>query len=330
MSSDVDGSTATFEKVQQAAKTIEGVAHRTPVMTCSAIDEIAGRRLFFKCENFQKVGAFKFRGAFNAVSQLSDEDAGNGVVTHSSGNHAQALALAAKMRGVPAYIVMPSTAPAVKKAAVEGYGAEVIVCEPTLAARESTADEVKARTGASFIHPYDNDDVIAGQGTAMLELHEQVAELGASLDAVITPVGGGGLLGGTCISAAGLDNSIGVFAGEPCGADDAARSFAAGELIPQTGPSTIADGLLTSLGQRNWSIIKEHVEQLVTVSDDETVSAMRLLWERAKLLVEPSSAVALAAVLNEKFDPGADVRSVGIILSGGNVDLERLPWMSNS
>jgi threonine dehydratase len=313
-----------------AAKTISGVAHRTPVMTCSAIDGIAGRRLFFKCENFQKVGAFKFRGAFNAVSQLSDEAAANGVVTHSSGNHAQALALAAKMRGVPAYIVMPSTAPTVKKAAVEGYGAEVIVCEPTLAARESTASEVQARTGATFIHPYDNDDVIAGQGTAMLELFEQAAELGTKLDAVIAPVGGGGLLAGTSIAARGLDSSIRVFAGEPVGADDAARSFQAGELIPQTGPKTIADGLLTSLGQRNWSIIRQHVEQIVTVRDDEIVSAMRLLWERAKLLVEPSSAVALAAVLSSKFDPERRAGSVGVILSGGNVDLERLPWMSNS
>ncbi len=323
----MNDSELTFEKVQRAATTIAGVAHRTPVMTCSAIDEVAGRRLFFKCENFQKVGAFKFRGAFNAVSQLSDEAAARGVVTHSSGNHAQALALAAKMRGVPAYIVMPSTAPVVKKAAVEGYGAEVIVCEPTLEARETTADEVQARTGASFIHPYDNDDVIAGQGTAMLELFDQVAELNESLDAVITPVGGGGLLGGTCLAARGLDSSIRIFAGEPAGADDAARSFAAGELIPQIGPNTIADGLLTSLGQRNWGIIQQHVEQIVTVSDDEIVAAMRLLWERAKLLVEPSSAVALAAVLGGPFKATINVESVGVVLSGGNVDLERLPWL---
>ncbi len=322
----MDAAEVTFESVQQAATTIAGVAHRTPVMTCSAIDEIAGRRLFFKCENFQKVGAFKFRGAFNAVSQLSNDDAANGVVTHSSGNHAQALALAAKMRGVPAYIVMPSTAPAVKKAAVQGYGAEIIVCEPTLAARESTAAEVQTRTGATFIHPYDNDDVIAGQGTAMLELFEQVAEQQASLDAVITPVGGGGLLSGTCLAACGLDSSIRVFAGEPAGADDAARSFAAGELIPQTGPKTIADGLLTSLGQRNWSIIQNQVEQIVTVSDAEIVSAMRLLWERAKLLVEPSSAVALAAILSQQFATVSRVESVGVVLSGGNVDLDRLPW----
>ena len=323
-------SSVDFEHVQRAAKTIAGVAHRTPMMTCAAIDEIAGRRLFFKCENFQKVGAFKFRGAFNAVSQLSDRDAANGVVTHSSGNHAQALALAARMRGIPAYIVMPSTAPVVKKAAVEGYGAEVIVCEPTLAARESTASEVQGRTGATFIHPYDNDDVIAGQGTAMLELFDQVAERGTSLDAVVTPVGGGGLLSGTCLAARGLDPSIRIIAGEPLGADDAARSFAAGKLIPQTQPKTIADGLLTSLGQRNWSIIRQHVQQIVTVSDDEIVSAMRLLWERAKLMVEPSSAVALAAVLIGEFPADESVRSIGIILSGGNIDLTRLPWASAS
>jgi len=234
------------------------------------------------------------------------------------------------MRGIPAYIVMPSTAPTVKKAAVEGYGAEVIVCEPTLAARESTADEVQRRTGAVFVHPYDNENVIAGQGTAMLELFEQVTELGISLDAVVTPVGGGGLLGGTCIAAHGLKPQLRIIAGEPSGADDAARSFAAGHLIPQTGPNTIADGLLTSIGHRNWQIIHRRVEQIVTVSDDEIISAMRLLWERAKLLVEPSSAVALAAVMNEQFPKPDDIQSIGIILSGGNVDLDRLPWVSNS
>lgn len=317
-----------FEDVQQAAVAISGIAHRTPVMTCSAIDKIAERRLYFKCENFQKVGAFKFRGAFNAISKLSADEAVNGVVTHSSGNHAQALALAARMKGIPAYIVMPSTAPTVKKAAVEGYGAEVIVCDPTLSSRESTANQVQTRTGAAFIHPYDNEQIIAGQGTAMLELFEQVSELEESLDAVVTPVGGGGLLSGTCIAARGLNPDIQVIAGEPAGADDAARSFAAGELIPQTGPKTIADGLLTSLGQKNWPIIRRNVEQIVTVSDDEIIAAMRLLWERAKLLIEPSSAVALAAMLSDQFPEPGNLQSVGIILSGGNVDLDLLPWMS--
>lgn len=327
-----NGNTAAdFHKVVQASRTIAGQAHRTPVMTCSAIDALAGCRVFFKCEQFQKVGAFKFRGAFNAVSQLSDEAARAGVVTHSSGNHAQALALAAGMRGIPAFIVMPSTAPKVKKAAVEGYGAEVIVCEPTLTARETTAADVQARTGATFIHPYDNDDVIAGQGTAMLELAEQVEELGTSLDAVVTPVGGGGLLAGTCLAADGISPSIRVFAAEPAGADDAARSFAAGTLIPQTQPKTIADGLLTSLGTRNWAIVQNRVEQIVTVSDEEIIKAMRLLWERAKLLVEPSSAVALAGVLSDQFrSVSASVQTLGVVLSGGNVDLDRLPWVSGN
>lgn len=327
----METSTTDFQRVLQASRTIAGVAHRTPVVTCSAIDALAGRKVYFKCEQFQKVGAFKFRGAFNAVSQLSDAAAGAGVVTHSSGNHAQALALAAKMRGVPAFIVMPSTAPKVKKAAVEGYGAEVIVCEPTLAARESTASDVQARTGATFIHPYDNDDVIAGQGTAMLELSEQIREMGQSLDAVVTPVGGGGLLAGTCLAVRGAASPIRVLAGEPAGADDAARSHHAGRLIPQTGPNTIADGLLTSLGKRNWAIIQRDVEQILTVSDQETVAAMRLLWERAKLLVEPSSAVALAAVLSDQFSAdSSDGGAIGVILSGGNVDLDRLPWLSGT
>jgi threonine dehydratase/serine racemase len=312
--------------VEAAAGRIAGVAHRTPVMTCATLDELAGRKLFFKCENFQKVGAFKFRGAFNAVSQLADEDASCGVVTHSSGNHAQALALAARMRGVPAFIVMPETASPVKRAAVEGYGAEVILCQPTLEARETTAAEVQQRTGATFIHPYDHPHIIAGQGTATLELVEQVRELGSELDAIIAPVGGGGLLGGTCIAASGLDLPKRVFAAEPLGADDAARSIAAGELIPQTGPNTIADGLLTSLGELTWPIIRDHVEQIFTVSDEQIVAAMRLLWERAKLLIEPSSAVVLAAVLDEQFREVDGAESLGLILSGGNVSLDRLPF----
>jgi threonine dehydratase len=295
-------------------------------MTCATLDELAGRKLFFKCENFQKVGAFKFRGAFNAVNRLDDEEASRGVVTHSSGNHAQALALAAKMRGVPAFIVMPETASSVKRAAVEGYGAEVILCRPTLEARETTAAEVQQRTGATFIHPYDHPDIIAGQGTATLELVEQVCGLGSKLDAVIAPVGGGGLLSGTCIAVSGLASPVRVFAAEPLGADDAARSFAAGELIPQTGPNTIADGLLTSLGELTWPIIRDHVEQIFTVSDEQIVAAMRLLWERAKLLIEPSSAVVLAAVLDERFRKVNGVESLGLILSGGNVSLDRLPF----
>lgn len=312
--------------VQDAWQRIAGKVHRTPVMTCRTIDALAGRRVFFKCEHFQKVGAFKFRGACHAVSQLSDEEARRGVVTHSSGNHAQALALAAKERGIPAYVVMPETSSPVKRAAVAGYGAEVILCEPNQAARESTAAEVRQRTGATFIHPYDNADVIAGQGTALLELVDQLAQDGIVLDAVMTPVGGGGLLSGTCLAASGMNPAPRVFAGEPAGADDAARSLAAGQLLPQTGPKTIADGLLTSLGQLNWPIIHKHVEQIITVSEEEIVLAMRLLWERAKLLIEPSSAVALAAILTPQFQAQSDLPAIGVILSGGNVNLDALPW----
>jgi threonine dehydratase len=321
-------SAVTLADVRAAAGRILGQAHQTPVSICHTLNEMAGRNLYFKSEQFQKVGAFKFRGAFNAVSRLPDDEAARGVVTHSSGNHAQALALAAKMRGIPAYIVMPSTASPVKKAAVEGYGAEVIQCEPTLEARESTARETQERTGATFIHPYDNADVIAGQGTVMLELLDQMARHQINLDAVIAPVGGGGLLGGTCVTAKAVSPETRIFAAEPSGADDAARSFAAGEFVPQTSPNTIADGLLTSLGQLTWPIIRDNVEQIITVTDEQIVDAMRLLWERAKLLIEPSSAVVLAAVLDDRFRSLDGINDVGLILSGGNVNLDRLPWSS--
>jgi threonine dehydratase len=311
-----------LQDVRAAARRIAGLAHRTPVATCTTIDRIAGRRVFFKCEHLQKVGAFKFRGACNAVIKLPDELATRGVVTHSSGNHAQAVALAARMRGVAAHIVMPSDALAVKRRAVEGYGAHVIECEPTLAARDATAEAVIAETGATFIHPYDHPDIIAGQGTSALELLDQVPQI----DAIVAPVGGGGLLSGICVAAKGLDPSIRIFAAEPLGADDAARSMAAGKLIPQTGPDTIADGLLTSLGELTWPIIRDHVERVVTVSEEEIVAAMRLAWERAKLLIEPSAAVAVAAVLSEEFQAVAGINRVGIVLSGGNADLDNLPW----
>jgi len=308
--------------IRDAHRRIAGLVHRTPVMTCGTLDRLAGRSLHFKCENFQKVGAFKYRGAANAVLQLTDAQAARGVVTHSSGNHAQALALAARQRGIPAYIVMPSTASPVKRAAVRDYGGEVIECEPTLAAREATATAVLARTGGTLIPPYDHPHVIAGQGTAALELLEQAP----GLDAVITPVGGGGLLSGVCVAAQGIAPNIRVFAAEPLGADDAARSKASGRFIPQTGPHTIADGLLTSLGELTWPIIRDQVEQVVTVTEEQIVAAMRLLWERAKLLVEPSSAVALAAVLTEGFKGLQGIQHVGIVLSGGNVNLDKLPW----
>jgi threonine dehydratase/serine racemase len=311
-----------LQAVREASARIAGRAHRTPVATCATLDRLAGLRLFFKCEHLQKVGAFKFRGALNAVLKLPDEVARRGVVTHSSGNHAQALALAARLRGIPAYIVMPQSALEVKRRAVEDYGGRVVLCEPNLQAREATAAAVQAETGATLIHPYDHPDVIAGQGTAALELLEQVPDL----DSVITPVGGGGLLSGTCIAAKGLKPSVRVFGAEPLGADDVARSLAAGTLIPQTGPRTIADGLLTSLGQLTWPVIRDQVEAVVTVTDEEIVRAMRLAWERAKLLIEPSSAVAVAAALADAFRARPGLGRVGVVLSGGNANLDRLPW----
>src|SRR5262245_30568966 len=302
---------ADLEDVRAAARRIAGLAHRTPVLTCATLDRLAGRQLFFKCEHLQKVGAFKFRGACNAVLKLSDEAAARGVVTHSSGNHAQALALAARLRGIPAHIVMPRTAPAVKRQAVEEYGGRVVLCEPTLDARTEAAAQVQAETGATLIHPYDHPDIIAGQGTAALELLEQVPDL----DAVVTPVGGGGLLSGVCVAAKALRPDIRVIAAEPAGADDAARSLAAGKIIPQTAPRTIADGLLTSLGELTWPIIRDHVERIVTVTDEAIAWAMRLTWERAKLLIEPSAAVAVAAVLGDEFRALAGLERVGVVLS---------------
>jgi threonine dehydratase/serine racemase len=294
-------------------------------MTCSTLDHLAGRALFFKCENFQKVGAFKFRGACNAVMKLAPDAAVRGVVTHSSGNHAQALALAAKLRGIPAHIVMPRNASPVKRRAVLEYGGQVIECEPTLPAREKTAAAVLAETGGTLIPPYDHPDVIAGQGTVALELLEQVSDL----DTLVAPVGGGGLVAGVTVAARGLDPSLRIIAAEPRGADDAARSKAAGTLIPQTMPRTIADGLLTSLGEWTWPIIRDQVERVVTVDEDQIITAMRLVWERAKLLIEPSAAVAVAAVFADEFRTLKDMRRVGIILSGGNVNLDRLPWSSD-
>ncbi|MEE2685644.1 MAG: pyridoxal-phosphate dependent enzyme [Planctomycetota bacterium] len=315
----------TVAEIEESRERIAGHVHRTPVITCQALDQMAGRQLFFKCENLQKVGAFKFRGATNAVLMLTDEQAANGVVTHSSGNHAQAVALAAKSRGIDAHIVMPSSAPAIKRAAVEGYGARVISCQPTLAARESTADEVIAQTGASFIHPYNDSRVIAGQGTCALEFLEQAP----GLDAIITPVGGGGLVSGVSIACRALAPQVRVLAAEPAGADDAARSMEAGRLIPQEAPSTVADGLLTSLGDLTWPIIRDHVERIVRVDEAAIIAAMELFWQRAKLVIEPSSATALAPLLDDSL-ASLDAERVGVILSGGNVDLEKLPWQDGN
>jgi threonine dehydratase len=314
---------AELSDVQAAAHRIADFAHRTPVATCSALDRLAGRSLFFKCENLQKAGSFKFRGACNAVFRLSEEFAARGVVTHSSGNHAQALALAARLRGVPAHVVMPRTASPVKRRAVEEYGGRVIECEPNLAARQATAAAVLAETGGVLLPPYDHPDIIAGQGTAALELLDQVADL----DAIVAPVGGGGLISGLCVAAKAVRPSIRVFAAEPAGADDAARSKAAGALLPQTSPNTIADGLGASLGELTWPLVRDKVEAVITVDEDEIVRAMRLAWERAKLLIEPSSAVAVAVALSDRFRALDGLGRVGIVLSGGNANLDALPWL---
>ncbi len=313
---------ADLDAVRSAAGRIGPFAHKTPVLTCSALDELAGRRLFFKCEMFQKTGSFKFRGATNAIQKLSKDAASRGVVTHSSGNHAQALALAARLRGIDAHIVMPASASAMKRRAVEGYDGHVYVCEPTLDARRITADDVAAKTGAAMIPPYNHPDIIAGQGTAALELLDEISDL----DAIITPIGGGGLNSGTCIAAKGLKPGITVFAAEPRGADDAARSKTEGRLVPQTDPDTICDGLLTSLGDLTWPIVRDLVERVITADDNQVIAAMRLLWERAKILAEPSAAVTLAALLSDEFKKLEGLPRVGVILSGGNADLDHLPW----
>jgi threonine dehydratase len=310
----------TLNDIRQAAERIGPYAHRTPVLTNESLNQQVGAQVFLKCENFQKVGAFKFRGACNAVYSLSDEEAARGVCTHSSGNHAAALALAARMRGIPAYIVMPNNAPSVKKNAVAGYGGLITFCEPTLEARESTLDRIRLETGATVVHPYNDERVITGQGTAALELLEDVPDL----DVIIAPVGGGGLLSGTSIAATEIKKGVRVIAGEPEMADDAFRSMQAGEIIPSVNPKTIADGLLTSLGTLTFPIIQQRVEQIVTVSEAGIIASMKFVWERAKIIIEPSSAVAVGVLWEKKIDLSG--LKVGVIISGGNVDLQKLPW----
>jgi len=312
----------TIVEIRQAAERIQPFAHRTPVLTCASLDDKVGAQIFLKCENLQKVGAFKFRGACNAILSLPESDMARGVVTHSSGNHAQALALAAKLRGIPAYIVMPHSAPAVKRAAVAGYGGKITFCEPTLEARESMLARVVAKTGATVVHPYNNYQVIAGQGTATLELLEDVPDL----EVIIAPVGGGGLLSGTAIAATELAPCVRVIGAEPERADDAFRSLAAGRIMPSVNPQTVADGLLASLGDLTFPIIRNRVEQIVTVSEAGIIAAMKFVWERAKIVIEPSAAVAVGALWEHKLDLSG--LRVGVILSGGNVDLDRLPWQS--
>ncbi len=309
-----------LDDLRAAQERIAAHVHRTPVMTSAQLDAHCGASVFFKCEHLQKVGAFKARGAANAVFSLAEAEAAKGVGTHSSGNHGAALAMAAAKRGIPAHIVMPSNAPSVKKAAVAGYGGLIVECEPTLAARIATLDALVAEHGVHVVHPFNDARVIAGQGTAMLELLEQVPEL----DAIVVPVGGGGLLAGTAIAAKSINPDIEVIASEPAGADDAFRSFGLGELQPQTNPDTIADGLRTSLGELNFDIIRSHVDTIVTAPDSTIIEAMRLQWSRLKQVVEPSGAVSFAALLEhpERFRG----RRVGVLISGGNVDLDNLPW----
>ena len=310
----------TVRDVRDAAVRIRGHAIRTPVLTSSTLDAMFGTRLFFKCENFQKAGAFKFRGACNTVFSLSQGEARRGVATHSSGNHGAALALAARLRNIPCRVVMPRNAPAVKKAAVAGYDAEIEFCAPTLAAREATLAAIVARTNAVVVHPYDDPRVIAGQGTVALELVDALPDL----DLVLVPIGGGGLAAGTALTVKTCSPGTRVIAVEPRGADDAYRSFRAGERLPSVAPKTIADGLLTSLGVRNFALVQRFVDDIVTVGDSAIMQAMRLVWERMKIVVEPSAAVPLAALVENRID--ARGMRIGIVLSGGNVDLDRLPW----
>jgi threonine dehydratase len=304
----------------ESAARIKPLIHRTPILRCNAIEEITGGNLFFKCENFQKAGAFKSRGATNAVFQLSESDLKKGVATHSSGNHAAALALAAKRRGIQAHIVMPDNSSKIKIKAVESYGGLITFCESTLQSREDTLNKVISKTGAIEIHPYNNYQIIAGQATAALEMLEDFPDL----NLIIAPVGGGGLLSGTALAARYFGNQTHVIAAEPERADDAYRSFLSKTFVPSVSPDTLADGLRTSLGTLTFPIIMDNVDDIVTVTESGIIKAMRLIWERMKIIVEPSSAVPLAAILEGKINVLGT--NTGIILSGGNVDLNELPF----
>jgi threonine dehydratase len=310
----------TLEDIRATHRGIRHMIHRTPVMTCRSIDEKAGAQLFFKCENFQKIGAFKMRGASSAALRLTEEELDKGLATHSSGNHAQAVARSAQVLGVPAYIVMPETAPEIKVAATRGYGAEVIFCPNTLQDRESTLEAVVERTGATFIHPYDDYNVIAGQATAAKELIEDVDDL----DVVMAPIGGGGLMSGTALTTKALLPNARIYGAEPEIVNDAYRSFKSGTLQFNDRIDTIADGLRTNLSEKTFEIISTHLDDIFTVSEEAIIAAMRLTWERMKIIIEPSCAVPLAAILgNSEAFAG---KRVGVILSGGNVDLGKLPF----
>jgi len=320
MSSDTSG--LTWDLIEQARTRIQGRVHRTPVMTSQALDASSGARLYFKCENLQNMGAFKARGATNAVFALSEAEAHNGVATHSSGNHAAALARAARLRGIPAYIVMPNNSPKAKQASVSRYGGKIVFCEPTLQAREASVERLIAETGATLVHPYDDLRVMAGQATTAVELLEDVPDL----DIILCPVSGGGLLGGISVAAKTLNSAISVIGVEPAGADDAYRSFRSGKIEPMTNPQTIADGLRSALGRKTFAEIRRHVDDIVTVSEEAIVASMRQIWEVMKIIVEPSGAVAYAGVFARRIP--VEGRRIGIVLSGGNLDLDRLPWQS--
>ncbi len=311
----------TFDDVIAAHDRIAPHIHKTPVLTSSTIDAISGAQLFFKCENLQKAGAFKARGASNAVFGLSDKDAARGVATHSSGNHGLCLSYAAGRRGIPCTVVMPRTAPQAKKDAVRGYGGRVVECEPSTSSREAVFAQVVAESGAEFVHPYNDPRVIAGQGTCSRELAGQVPDL----DAVIAPIGGGGMVSGTCLTLSTIAPKVKIYAAEPQQADDAARSFRAGHIIADDAPETVADGLKVPLKELTWHFVQRHVTDILTVSEEEIVEAMKLIWKRMKIIVEPSSAVPLAAILkNPDVFRG---KRVGVVITGGNVDLDKLPWM---
>jgi threonine dehydratase len=310
----------TLADMTAAEERIRPYIHRTPVLTSSFINSLAGAELFFKCENFQKAGAFKARGASNAVFGLSDEQAARGVATHSSGNHGTCLSYAAGRRGIPCTVVMPRTAPQAKKAAVRGYGGKVVECEPSTSSREAVFAEVVAETGAEFVHPYNDPRVIAGQATCSKELIEQVD----GLDVVIAPIGGGGMVSGTCLTLSNLAPRIKIYAAEPEQADDAYRSFKAGHIIADDAPNTVADGLKVPLKELTWHFVRNHVTDILTASEEDIVDAMKLIWKRMKIVMEPSSAVPLATILkNTHVFAG---KRVGIIITGGNVDLDKLPW----
>ena len=319
-----------WEAILAAHARIAPRIHRTPVLRSTSLNAMTGAQLFFKCENLQKTGSFKIRGASNAILSLTEQEAARGIVTQSSGNHGAAVACAAAWRGIPAWIVMPRNAPAVKAKAIEGYGGKVVFCEPTVTARKATCDRVEAETGAHLVHPYDDDRIIAGQATAAKELLGEVGDL----DAVFAPVSGGGLLSGTCLGAKGIRADVRVFGCEPERADDAYRSLTTGTLQSQDSSDTIADGLRASLAPRTFAILRRHVERILLVSEEEIISAARLVWERMKIIIEPSSAVAIApllrpgvvASLNLSKRADAAVPKLGVIFSGGNVDLSSLPW----